>query len=118
MRRIFLIIATLGLVGCASERVSIYNGCPGSWGRVTDGRSHVLVARLEYGARVSVDLHGVSGEYNQILINVDGFRVGDNRPLGAVSRTFSQSGRGVTTPESALNINSFPGGCFPHWRDK
>lgn len=118
MRRLFLVLATLGLVGCASEKVSVYNGCAGSYLRLSDGSGHVLVSRLEYGGRAALELHGASGEYNQILVNADGFRVSDNRPLGATSRTFSQSGSGITAPESAWNIEWLPGGCAPYWRDK
>ena len=118
MRRLFLILAVLGLSGCVSEKVSIYNRCAGSYLRITDVNSHVLVSRLEYGGRAGLELHGASGESNQIIVNADGFRVSDNRPPGATSKTFSQSGRGTTAPESAWNITHLPGGCSPHWRDK
>jgi len=113
MRKIFVVLAlVVGLAACATERVSVYNGCAGSYLRITDGRGHQLVERLEFGARVSIDLKGVSGEYNRLILNADGFRVSDGRPLGATSRTFSASGRGGSTaPETYWNIQSLPGGC-------
>jgi hypothetical protein len=110
------IIAILMLSACSQQAVSIYNGCPGTYARITDGQNRVLNERLGSGERMSVNLTGTSGQYNQIVLNADGFRKDNNKPLGAVSNYYnpSNNGNGVTSPsnnQQSWNIYSFPLGC-------
>jgi hypothetical protein len=110
-----ILVAALLASGCfGQDHMSVYNGCAGSWMRITDGQNHVLNPRLEFGERMSVTYNRpAQNDYNTRVLNADGFRMDNNRPLGAVSYNFTLSGgTNVTGPrENEWNVSWLPLGC-------
>ncbi len=115
VRMLFACFIVVFATACKkSEMVSIYNGCIGSWMRITDGQNRIVTEKLTFGARISVEYpRPPEGSYNQRVLNADGFRLDNNEPLGATSYTFSLYGdANITGPrENAWNITSLPRGC-------
>src|SRR3989344_6158103 len=92
MKRLFVLgLIAVAVSGCAKSMV-VYNGCNGSWLRVSDGQGRLLVGRLNYGLETTVDISGYSGSNIQLF--AAGFELVTNRPLGSTttSRYISSSG--------------------------
>lgn len=120
MRRLFLVLATLCLVGCHEDPIQVIvdNQCVDSWVSIRDGSGDVRVARLEYGSvpvHVGLDRYG-SGN---VLLHISARRLSNNAPMGAASESFYVSvNNGVTQPTQyyswivmGLNTTDPNGGC-------
>ncbi len=117
MRRLFLIL-TMGasLTACEQEQLSVSNLCFGSWVKITDGRGHVRVNRLDYGALpAAISLEGAA-DGQQLALTATGFSQEDNRPLGSATYT-TYVGGGPTGPRQTtwqityLQTTDPRGGC-------
>lgn len=121
MRRLFLILAVLGLSGCYEDPVQVIvdNQCVDSWISIRDGSGDVRVTRLEYSGvpvHVGLDRYG-SGN---VLLHISARRLSNNAPMGAASESFwvSVGRNGVTQPTRyyswivmSLSTSDPNGGC-------
>jgi len=117
MKPYVLFLMMLFLVACGDDHMSVYNGCSGTWARISDGRGNILNPKLKFGERMSIEYpRPAQNEYSSRVLNADGFRLDNNEPLGAVSYTFTLNGDvNITGPrENSWNITYFPGGCPTH----
>lgn len=102
MKKLFLAALVALATGACGQPFVIYNGCNGSWVRISDGRGNLLTERLEYGREITVDARGYSGSTVEFL--AAGFELRTNRPLGSAttSRHIPYSGYGLAMGPSQI----------------
>jgi len=109
-----LVAISLAVAGCVKlATLSVKNDCAGAWIHASTA-GHTLIDRLDFGDRVSVGLNGMIDRNNEVIVEIDIYRVGDNYPLGSDSRTFSIGNTsGMVEPDDqyAWDITYAPGGC-------
>jgi len=97
MRLLLVLVMVAGLTACEQEQLSVSNLCFGSWVKVTDGRGHVRVNRLDYSALpAAISLEGAA-DGQQLALTATGFSQVDNRPLGSTTYTTYVGGGGTPT---------------------
>lgn len=92
--------------------VSVKNDCLAVWFQVSwlegSGREYVVDGPLMPGKRALIPLTGTAGVENRFVIMVDGYRLGDNLPVGSAEKVIDVYPSGDGSPVSPRHNYNWP----------
>lgn len=111
MVRIWLVLLVVVISSACSRKPEdfpfmVYNGCNGSWLRVSDANGNLLINRLDYGQEKAANVMAYKGSWVTFL--AVGFELATGRPLGSTTTTrfingnYSGGSFSFTSPTNAL----------------